>query len=118
MELYLTTNYNRLLLELNHQMYLPEEDYKRLLEENGLIDVVTYNPQDRLKLLYTVLAVFRILANDVDLYRSIQTEFATTGEAIQAINKRIVQLKAEISQIEAENESATSPVSYLFRGRC
>lgn len=118
MQLYNMTNYDRLMVELNHKMYLPEDDYKRLLEENGLIDTETYSREDRLKLLNTVLSIFQILANDVDLYRSVQTEFATTGEAITAINTRITRLKSEISQIEAENEAASGPVSYLFRGRC
>ena len=112
------TNLMRLQLELNNQPYLEESDLCYLLEENGLDPQEDYTQSNRLKLLYTVLAVFQILTNDIDLYRQIETEFTTTGEAIQAINKRIVQIKAEISQIEAENESATSPISYLFRGRC
>lgn len=112
------TNLMRLQLELNNQPYLEESDLCYLLEENGLDPQGDYTQSNRLKLLYTVLAVFQILTNDIDLYRQIETEFTTTGEAIQAINKRIVQIKAEIGQIEAENESATSPISYLFRGRC
>ncbi len=112
------TNLMRLQLELNNQPYLEESDLCYLLEENGLDHQGDYTQSNRLKLLCTVLAVFQILTNDIDLYRQIETEFTTTGEAIQAINKRIVQIKAEISQIEAENESATSPISYLFRGRC
>lgn len=112
------TNLMRLQLELNNQPYLQESDLCYLLEENGLDPEGDYSQTNRLKLLYTVLSVFQILTNDIDLYRQIETEFATTSEAIQAINKRIVQIKAEISQIEAENESATSCISYLFRGRC
>lgn len=112
------TNLMRLQLELNNQPYLQESDLCYLLEENGLDPEGDYTQSNRLKLLYTVLVIFQILTNDIDLYRQIETEFATTSEAIQAINKRIVQIKAEISQIEAENESATSCISYLFRGRC
>ncbi len=112
------TNLMRLQLELNNQPYLQESDLCYLLEENGLDPEGDYTQSNRLKLLYTVLAIFQILTNDIDLYRQIETEFATTSEAIQAINKRIVHIKAEISQIEAENESATSCISYLFRGRC
>lgn len=112
------TNLMRLQLELNNQPYLQESDLCYLLEENGLDPEGDYSQTNRLKLLYTVLSVFQILTNDIDLYRQIETEFTTTSEAIQAINKRVVQIKAEISQIEAENESATSCISYLFRGRC
>src|SRR5699024_1183673 len=99
------TNLMRLQLELNNQPYLQESDLCYLLEENGLDPEGDYSQANRLKLLYTVLAVFQILTNDIDLYRQIETELTTTGEAIQAINKRIVQIKAEIGQIEAENES-------------
>lgn len=112
------TNLMRLQLELNNQPYLEESDLRYLLEENGLEPDEGYTKADRLKLLSAVLAVFQVLENDVDFYRQVETEFATTGEAFLAMRRRITQIKAEISQLEVQAEMESGCVTYLFRGRC
>ncbi len=103
-------------LELSRQPYLSERDYITLLEENGLDAGEEYTPQDSRKLLCAVLSVLQILANDIDLFRSIQTEFATTGAASEALAKRMAAVKGEIAKLDEEIATATSYVSYLFRG--
>lgn len=109
------TNLERLNLELSHQPYLSEGDFIALLEENGLDAGEEYTQQNRRKLLCAVLAILEILSNDLDLFRSIQTEFATTGAANEALAKRIASVKSEIARLDEESATATSCVSYLFR---
>lgn len=110
------TNLERLSVELAHQPYLPDEDYIALLEENGLDGTEEYAQQDRRKLLCTVLAILQIMLNDIDLYRRVQTEFATVSAATNSLNKRITAIKSEILALDAETAESTSCVSYLFRG--
>jgi hypothetical protein len=75
-----------------------------------------YSAQDRRKLLCTVLAIFQILANNIDLYRKIETEFSTDGEAATGICRRIAALKNEIAALDKETSEANSCVTFLFNG--
>ena len=97
------TNLARLQLELANRQYLSEEQYSVLLDENGLDAVSEYTAANRKSLLQTVLNVLEILANDIDLFRKVETEFATTSEAFSALTTRIQTVKNKISAIDAES---------------
>jgi hypothetical protein len=108
--------YERLMIELGGKAYLDDLSFYQLLYENGLDGSADYSTQDRRKLLCTVLSIFQILANNIDLYRKIETEFSTDGEAATGINKRIAALKNEIAALDAETSEANSCVSYMYCG--
>lgn len=97
------TNLGRLTLELSNRYYLSDDEYSTLLAENGLDAQSEYDVSNRRALLMTVLDVLEILANDVDLFRKIETEFSTTSEAYTALSDRISRVKAKISDIDAES---------------
>jgi hypothetical protein len=110
------SNVQRLMIELGGKEYIDDTGLCAILDENGLDGAADYNTQDRRKLLSTVLAIFQILANNIDLYRKIETEFSTDGEAATGINKRISSLKNEIAALDAETSEANSCVTFLFNG--
>lgn len=92
--------YDRLLMELNHKQYYSEDELKVLLHENGLnyCDVYDKNVHYR-KLLCTVLEVLESLANNIDVFRTVETEFATTSEAYKYLERRIQRLQQRIDSI-------------------
>lgn len=95
--------YDRLMIELAHNQYLPEDELKVLLHENGLnyCDVYDKNIHYR-QLLCTVLAVFEALLGDLDLFRTIEVEFASTSQAYQYLERRIQKLQQRIDSIPDE----------------
>lgn len=110
------TNLQRLLLALGNKQYLTEEQYNILLEENGLIPEATYDfslPQDKYALLKTQLDVLNTLANNIDLFRSVETEFSNTTEAYTALSERITKLQKEIAAMNLY-EAPTNQITYLY----
>lgn len=103
----------RLKLELNNQQLLTDLEFTTLLAENTLVATETYNKALHQKnLLYTVIDILEVMANNTDAYRKIATEFLTTDSALDNINTRIASIKARIYEINsAEKESI---VSMLF----
>ena len=97
------TTLDRLKLELANREYLSGEQFSVILDENGLEADSEYSASNRKQLLEAVLAVFEILANDLDLFRKVETEFATTSEAFSALTTRIQTVKNKISAIDAES---------------
>lgn len=97
------TTLARLQLELANRQYLSEEQYSVLLDENGLDAVSEYTAANRKSLLQTVLDVLEILANDLDNFRKIETEFTTASEAFSALTTRIQIVRSKISAIDAES---------------
>lgn len=68
-------------------------------------------------LLSAVLDVLNALANDIDLFRKIETEFATQGAAFEALTVRIEQVKSRIAETSATDGSYTDQtINYLFYG--
>lgn len=111
------TNLDRLQLELANREYLSEKQFSVILDENGLDAVSEYTAANRKPLLQTVLNVFEILANDIDLFRKVESEFATTGEAFSALTARIQTVKNKISAIDAETGVvANSVFSAMYFG--
>lgn len=107
----------RLKLELNNKEYFTDAEYQVYLEENNLVYTEQYNKNTMQRdLLYTVVDILESVANDVDLMRKIETEFATTSEAIRFLNDRIDRIRNRILNI-ADTDETVSNVSLLFTRR-
>jgi hypothetical protein len=108
------TNLERLSLELAHKNYFSNEEYTVLLEENGLDATKEYNKiSDQLGLLQTVVAVFEALQGNIDLFRTVNTEFSTNTSAYQNIKDRIDQLNKRIASIP-EHQRTNKTITYIF----
>lgn len=109
------TNYDRLLVELNNNMYYDKYTYQRFLNENGLNADDDYNKNtDHAQLLETVYAILQTLYNNIDVYRKIETEFVTQSEAASALQARLKVLRAEINRIKAEMHYEDSDFSFMY----
>lgn len=95
--------YDRLLTELNHKQYYSELEFRTILEENGLDSSAVYDKNIHYrKLLCTVLEILEMLANNIDVFRTVETEFATTSEAYRYLERRIQRLQQRIDAIPDE----------------
>lgn len=107
---------DRLKLELNNNEYFNDLEYSQYLTENKL------NPDDdylketmQRNLLLTVLSVLETLSNDTDLFRTVKTEFLTTGDAAKYLEQRIQKLKEKIATLPVgEDEEEYSSFSLMF----
>lgn len=112
------TNYERLLIELNNNMYYEKRDYEKFLNENGLDANETYDKNtDHAKLLETVYAILQTLLSNIDMYRKIETEFANQGEAANALQNRLKFLRSEINRIKAEMHYNDSDFTFMYYTR-
>ena len=90
----------RLKMELFNQEYFSDEQYIQFLVENDLTPTDEYIKADMQKqLLYTVLDILEAVSNDIDIMRSIETEFSNEGSAYKYIADRIQQVKDKIASI-------------------
>lgn len=109
------TNYERLLVELNNRMYYDESVYKKFLSENGLDAEELYDKNtDHAQLLETVYSIIQTLYNNIDVFRKIETEFVTQGEAASALQNRLKNLRTEIERVKAEMHYDDSDFSFMF----
>lgn len=109
------TNYDRLLVELNNRMYYPQETYEKFLNENGLIAEDTFDKNtDHAQLLETVYSILQTLLSNIDMYRKVETEFVTSGEAATSLRNRLKDLRAEINRIKAEMHYKDSDFSFMY----
>ena len=112
------TNYERLLVELNNRMYYPQETYEKFLNENGLLAEETFDKNtDHAQLLETVYSILQTLLSNIDMYRKIETEFATVGEAATSLRNRLKDLRAEINRIKADMHYKDSDFSFMYYTR-
>lgn len=112
------TNYDRLLVELNNRMYYPQETYEKFLNENGLLAEETFDKNtDHAQLLETVYSILQTLLSNIDMYRKIETEFVTSGEAATSLRNRLKDLRAEINRIKAEMHYKDSDFSFMYYTR-
>ena len=96
---------DRLKMELSNQQYFPDEQYTQFLTENSLTPTDEYIKTDMQKqLLYTVLDILEAVSNDIDIMRSIETEFSNEGSAYKYIADRIQQVKDKIASIPEPEE--------------
>lgn len=109
------TNYDRLLVELNNRMYYDQYTYERFLNENGLNAEDDYDKnKDHAQLLETVYSIMQTLYNNIDMFRKIETEFVTQGEAANALQSRLKNLRAEINRVKAEMHYEDSDFSFMY----
>lgn len=109
------TNYDRLLVELNNRMYYDKYTYERFLNENGLNAEDDYDKnKDHAQLLETVYSILQTLYNNIDMFRKIETEFVTQGEAANALQNRLKNLRAEINRVKAEMHYEDSDFSFMY----
>ena len=96
---------DRLKMELSNQSYFSDEQYIQFLVENDLTPTDEYNkPTMQKQLLYTVLDILEAVSNDIDIMRSIETEFSNEGSAYKYIADRIQQVKDKIASIPEPEE--------------
>ena len=107
---------DRLKMELSNQEYFSDEQYTQFLTENSLAPTDEYDKQVMQKnLLYTVLDILEAVSNDIDIMRSIETEFSNEGSAYKYIADRIQQVKDKIATIPDPNEEdETSCFSLMY----
>ena len=107
---------DRLKMELSNQSYFSDEQYTQFLVENSLTPTDEYNkPTMQKPLLYTVLDILEAVSNDIDIMRSIETEFSNEGSAYKYIADRIQQVKDKIATIPDPNEEdETSCFSLMY----
>lgn len=109
------TNLERLKLALGNKQYLTEEQYSILLEENGMEYDAPYNStsQEKYGLLKTQLDILNTLANNIDMFRSVETEFSNTTDAYTALFERINKVEKELSST-TYYEVPVNQVTYLY----
>lgn len=108
------TNLERLKLELANKSYFTDEEYTVFLYENGLVAAETYiKDTEESYLIKTVIAILQALSNNIDYFRSIETEFTTTSSAYKNLNNRIDELYKRLSLIPSY-EPRTKSITYLF----
>ena len=96
---------DRLRMELSNQQYFSDDQYIQFLTENSLTPADEYIKTDMQKqLLYTVLDILEAVSNDIDVMRSIETEFSNEGSAYKYIADRIQQVKDKIASIPEPEE--------------
>ena len=96
---------DRLKMELSNKSYFPDDQYTQFLTENSLTPTDEYNKTTMQKqLLYTVLDILEAVSNDIDVMRSIETEFSNEGSAYKYIADRIQQVKDKIASIPDPEE--------------
>ncbi len=109
------TSYDRLMVELNNREYYPKETYEKFLNENGLIAEDTFDKNtDHAQLLETVYSILQTLLSNLDMYRRVETEFVTSGEAATSLRNRLKDLRAEINRIKAEMHYQDSDFSFMY----
>lgn len=112
------SNYERLMVELNNRQYYSKEVYENFLNENGLDAHETFDKNtDHAKLLETVYSILQTLLSNIDMYRKIETEFVTSGEAATSLRNRLKDLRAEINRIKAEIHYADSDFTFMYYTR-
>lgn len=105
----------RLYMELSNQEYFSDAQYTQFLIENNLTASDSYDKKTMQRpLLLTVLDILEAVANDVDLLRSISTEFNNVSEAYQFLEVRMAQIKDRIAQIPIEPDDEFNPFSLMF----
>lgn len=112
------TNYERLMMYLNHKQYYTEYEMMVYLSENGLEPSADYDKNtDYRKMHCALLEILESLTNNIDVFRTVETEFATTSEAYNYLERRIQKLKQKIDEIPDEpvEGGRGSDFSHLYK---
>lgn len=113
------TNIERLKLELAHKSYFSDEEYTVLMEEQGLSANEEYKKEtNQSALLHTVIAVLETLSNDINYYRTVQTEFVTNTQAYEHLKNRIDELYKKIALIPSYEPTVSqfTNMYYTYEG--
>lgn len=105
---------DRLKIELSNKEYYSDDVLAMYLEENSLTSTDTYATTMKKQLFQTVYDILQSLSNNIDLFRSIETEFATVGEAYQYLSKRMDDLEVRILAIPDSTGTKTSVFNFMF----
>ena len=109
------TTLNRLQIELNNKQYYTDDVLAMYLDENGLTATAVYQKSTMQKqLLQTVYDILQSLSNNVDLFRSVETEFATVGDAYKYLSKRMEDIQVRILAIPDGAATNNSAINFLF----
>lgn len=119
------TNIERLQFELSEKEYFSEgktlDVYSQVLEENNLDPYEEYaKANDQINMLESVYTILQMLANNIELYIKVETEFTTTSAAYAYLQKRLKDLRDEIDRVkldthyEDESGNVSSITSYMF----
>ena len=107
--------FERLKMELNNKDYYSDETISIYLTENSLEGNVIYDKTTMQKnLLQTVYDVLNSLANNIDLFRSVETEFSTTGQAYTYLQKRLDTLESKILSIPDATGEISSQFNFMY----
>lgn len=99
------TNLERLKIELSEKEYFKDSDeiYSEILEENGLDSFDAYSKEnDQVNMMEAVYSILKMLSNNIDVFRKVETEFVTTSAAYQYLQKRLKDLRDEIDRVKLE----------------
>lgn len=108
----------RVKFELGNKPYYSDEEYSLIIIENHLNPDATYNKDtDQRNMLESVYAIMQTLANDIDIFRKIETEFATEDQAYKYLQLRLQDIQNRIDSLPNPEESVESNVSYMFFNR-
>lgn len=110
------TNLERLKLELNNKEYYTDALYTEFLSENGLASSAAYiKAVNEMNLLQAVVSVLETLSNDIDVFRKVSTEFATTTDAYKFLRQRVSDIQRRITWLNDKNTAGnTSNVTYMY----
>lgn len=108
----------RVKFELANKQYYSDDEYKVIIYENHLVPDAVYNKDiDQRNMLEAVYAIMQSLANNLSLYRKIETEFATEDQAYKYLQLRLKDMLDRINALENPKEEKVSNVSYMFYNR-
>lgn len=120
-------NIERLNFELNDKDYFGNSQrdlFENILNDNNLDPFDEYSKEnDRVNMLESVYDILNMLANDIDKFRRVETEFVTTSAAYQYLQKRLNDLRAEIDRVKLETAytdedgNTSSVVGFMYFNR-
>ena len=108
---------DRVKLQLNFKPYYSDDGLKIFIYENKLDPDATYDKDtDEKNMLKVVYEVLDTLANDISMFRKIETEFATEDQAYKYLQERLKDLKERIDSIPdpIDPESDNSNITFMF----
>lgn len=109
------TTLDRLKIELNNKSYYSDDIFSIYLEENNLSPTIAYNKSTMQKqLLQTVYDILQSLSNNIDLFRSIVTEFTTTSQAYAYLQKRLEDIERMILSIPDYQGIRESQFNFMY----
>lgn len=109
------TALDRLKIELNNKDYYSDDVLAMYLSENDLTSTSTYAKATmQKKLLQAVYDIMQSLSNNIDLFRKIETEFSTVGDAYKYLKQRMDDIEVRILAIPDGTEVKPSVFNYMF----